>query len=254
MSKKQAYLQPHSRRSSRSPIVRQWPLANKAETGHPERSTEPSRPHEDSIHETSFPLPDWPRVPAVDASGRSRRASRGSQDPLDCLSLCRSLCPPQGLPQANDAPVGRRAGCRGGGRAGDRRHARPREVRGVPPPGPRSTEGHRRPGPGQHHDLPGAARSPPAPAVAEGGAVDRGPHDRPPLPAAPEGRLCRGGEDVSRLRRPHEQDSRQHAGRVPGALLRFAQYPEPAVLRRDLQQGQPRRPFPVASTRRSSTS
>ena len=120
----------------------------------------------------------------------------------------------------------------------------PGEVRDLPPPDPRPPQGDRRPRPGQHHDLQGRARRPPAPSWLKEGLSTRRPHPHPSLPAAPEGRLRRGGEDVSRLRRPAEQDPRQPPRRVPDALLRLAEHAQPPVLRRDLQQDEPRRPLP----------
>ncbi len=69
------------------------------------------------------------------------------------------------------------------------------------------------------------------------------PHTDPPMPVLAEGGFRGGGAHLPRLRRPPEPGSRQQAGRLPHALLRFAEYGEPAFLRRDLQQDEPGRPF-----------
>ena len=107
---------------------------------------------------------------------------------------------------------------------------------------------------GQHHDEPGQPERPAAPGVAQGRAVARVPHADPPLPAACKGGLRRGRPHLSWLRRPDEPDPRQQAGRLSDALLRLDQHREPALLRRDLQQDQPRRASSSRSTRRSSRS
>ena len=152
---------------------------------------------------------------------------------------------PSRLPQADHAAMGRRARRRGRRRAGDRRHARPGRVRDVPPADPEPAQGDRRPRAGQHHDLPGRPEGPAASGMAQGGALARGPHADAPLPVPAEGRLRRGGADLPRLRRPDEPDPRQQAGRLPHAVLRLAQHGQPPLLRRDLQQDEPRRPFPL---------
>ena len=150
------------------------------------------------------------------------------------------------LPQADHAPVGRRAGRRGRRGAGDRRHARPGHVRerisGRSSNRLKAIDG-RAPVSIMTNQV--EPEGPAAPGVAQGGALARVPHADAPLPVLAEGRLRRGGPHLSRLRRPDEPDPRQQAGRLPDALLRLDQHRQPALLRRDLQQDQPGRELPL---------
>ena len=94
----------------------------------------------------------------------------------------------------------------------------------------------RRPGAGQHHDLLGQSEGSAAANVAQGRAVSlEVPHDRSSVPVLQE-RLREGQEHLRPLRRSDERDPRQQAGRLPHAVLRFAEHAQPALLRRDLQQ------------------
>src|SRR5262249_32293230 len=112
-----------------------WPPADKPERPHPEGSKRfvPRRDEAPSHAPTSRPPL---RGPARPPPGR-RRHTEARRQPPDLPRRQRPLLRRPELPQADDPPVGRRAGGRGGGRARDRRHARPGAVRGVPPPDPR---------------------------------------------------------------------------------------------------------------------
>ncbi len=80
--------------------------------------------------------------------------------------------------------------------------------------------------------------------VAQGRAEPRVSHVRSSLPAPQGRRLRQGQEHLRPLRRPDGPDSRQQAGGLPHAVLRFAEHAQPAVLGGDLQPDDAEREFP----------
>ena len=173
---------------------------------------------------------------------------------LAYLDEVESLLSPQGFPQADHAPVGRRAGRRGGGGAGDRRHARPgryeaylrpilnrlKAIDGRAPVSIMTNQVDPR--------IPGSRRG------SRRGCRSSATRSTHPCPLLAEGRFRRGGRDLSRLRRPDEQDPRQQAGRLPDALLRLDQHASARGSSPRSSTRRARRAISSRSTRRSSPS
>ena len=81
-------------------------------------------------------------------------------------------------------------------------------------------------------------------AVVEGRLVPGSPHARASLSVSGEEQFHRGSGHLSWLRGFAESDSRQPARRVPDAVLRFDEQPQPAILRGDFQSHESRRAIP----------
>ena len=117
------------------------------------------------------------------------------------------------------------------------------QVGGVPAADPRAAQADRRPGAGQHHDLPDRSRAIRTCRRGSRKALSLEMPHRSTIPA----RSCKDG-DFAKAKATYDRcvdllaaGPRQPAGRVPHAVLRFAEHAQPAVLRRDLQQDDARK-------------
>ncbi len=109
---------------------------------------------------------------------------------FDHLTSARSLRPRRRVPQAHDAAVGRRRG-RGGRRPGDRRHAGTPQVRDLPAADPEPAQADRRPGRGQHHDLPDRSPGTAPSGVAQERSASKSTPTTTPCPLLAKGILRR---------------------------------------------------------------
>ena len=80
------------------------------------------------------------------AGATANSGSPGEATPGRISTSSTRIYPNRDFPKLITPAVGRRTGRRSGRRAGDRRHARPGEVRDLPPADPGPAQGDRRPG------------------------------------------------------------------------------------------------------------
>src|SRR5437773_6286295 len=88
---------------------------------------------------------------------------------------------------------------------------------------------NRWPGASQHHDVPNRSSGPPLADLAARGAQPGNTYFRSPLPFIGPGRFRQGQVHLRSLCRFAELGAWQSAGRLSHAVLRFAQYLEPAL-------------------------